>query len=159
MYARFGFRAPFIFGEICTVVDLLLRLLIIERHVAIKWGYDPATGQNVDVSVTADLEASNAHLLDATGPSQPRLTPVPSSPEQTPALVDPKEIPSIVDPCTPAANNSTASAVHKPLPILSVIHALVRSSRAGVVLLLSLMVGYVTLTLQVGGHVNRSCPR
>ncbi|KAG0697793.1 major facilitator superfamily domain-containing protein [Suillus ampliporus] len=42
LYSRFGFRAPFIFGEICALFDLLLRLLLIERDVALKWGYDPS---------------------------------------------------------------------------------------------------------------------
>ena len=157
MYSRFGFRAPFIFGEICTLVDLLLRLLIIERDVAIKWGYDPATGR--DISATTDLEASSSdnRSPDATGPSQPRPTLVHPSSEQTPALVDPKEIPSALDSCTPAVNNSTVSPVRKPLPILSVTRLLAQSSRPGVALILALMAGDVISTS--GGHADRSCPR
>lgn len=42
LYERFGFRAPFIFGIIVTAVDLVLRLLVIERKDALKWGHDPA---------------------------------------------------------------------------------------------------------------------
>ncbi|KAG1735165.1 hypothetical protein EDD22DRAFT_760984, partial [Suillus occidentalis] len=41
LYTRFGFHAPFIFASLCVVVDLFLRILIIERDVALKWGYDP----------------------------------------------------------------------------------------------------------------------
>ena len=41
LYQNWGFRAPFILGIIITVIDLLARLLLIERHEAIKWGVDP----------------------------------------------------------------------------------------------------------------------
>jgi len=41
LYKRWGFKAPFIFGIIVTCVDLLARLLLIERHEAMKWGIDP----------------------------------------------------------------------------------------------------------------------
>jgi hypothetical protein len=41
LYDRYGFRGPILFGIITTVVDLLGRLLIIERHDALKYGYDP----------------------------------------------------------------------------------------------------------------------
>ncbi|KAI0735682.1 MFS general substrate transporter [Earliella scabrosa] len=34
---RFGFRGPFIFGVIITGIEFICRLLIIERHEAIKW--------------------------------------------------------------------------------------------------------------------------
>lgn len=41
LYQRWGFRAPFIFGIAITVIDLLARFLLIERHEAMKWGVDP----------------------------------------------------------------------------------------------------------------------
>jgi len=41
LYKRLGFRAPFIFGIVVTGIDLLGRLLLIERHEAMKWGIDP----------------------------------------------------------------------------------------------------------------------
>lgn len=34
---RFGFRGPFIFGVIITVIEFACRLLIIERHEAERW--------------------------------------------------------------------------------------------------------------------------
>jgi hypothetical protein len=37
MYDRFGFRAPFIFSLSLVGFDLLLRLCIIEKHVALKY--------------------------------------------------------------------------------------------------------------------------
>lgn len=37
MDKRFGFRGPFIFGIIVTAIELIGRLLIIERKEAIRW--------------------------------------------------------------------------------------------------------------------------
>lgn len=148
LFARFGFRAPFIFGEICTVVDLILRFLIIERDVAIKWGYDPATCR--DVNIVADLEAPSSphHSSDAMSPSTTTLTPLQPSSEQTPTLSDPKQNPRTPDSCVPSSNNLTVSEtslVRKPLPLLSVIRLLGQSPRAVVALAMSLIYGYVAV--------------
>lgn len=151
LYARFGFHAPFIFGGICTVVDLILRFLIIERAVAVRWGYDPATRQHVNV--VADLEASYSphHSSHAMGPSALALTPVHPSLEQTTALVDPKLNPITLDARTTSSDNLTMSEiplVRKPLPMLSVIRLLGQSPRAVVALIMSLVYGYVVVTSQ-----------
>ena len=72
LYSRIGFRAPFIFGEICTVVDLLGRLLIIERKDAIIWNLSPAdvpsiyqSHENIlpDDDDTVDETTENTPLL------------------------------------------------------------------------------------------------
>jgi hypothetical protein len=42
LYTRFGFRGPFIFSLAATFLDLIGRVIIIERKHAIQWGYDPA---------------------------------------------------------------------------------------------------------------------
>ncbi|KAJ7748535.1 major facilitator superfamily domain-containing protein [Mycena maculata] len=42
LYSRFGFRGPFIGGIILALIDLIGRLLIIERKDALRWGFDPA---------------------------------------------------------------------------------------------------------------------
>ncbi|KAL1744710.1 major facilitator superfamily domain-containing protein [Schizophyllum fasciatum] len=42
LYQRFGFRGPFVFGMGCCVVDLIGRVVIIERKEALRWGVDPA---------------------------------------------------------------------------------------------------------------------
>ncbi|KZV77539.1 MFS general substrate transporter [Peniophora sp. CONT] len=42
LFGRFGFRGPCIFGVIVTMVDLVGRLLIIERKDALRYGFDPA---------------------------------------------------------------------------------------------------------------------
>ena len=48
LYQCWGFRAPFIFGIIVTGIDLLARLLLIERHEAAKWGVDPTAATGSD---------------------------------------------------------------------------------------------------------------
>ncbi|KAF8203168.1 MFS general substrate transporter [Pholiota molesta] len=42
LYTHFGYRGPFIFGIAATFIDLLGRLIIIERKEALFWGVDPA---------------------------------------------------------------------------------------------------------------------
>ncbi|KJA29368.1 hypothetical protein HYPSUDRAFT_513930 [Hypholoma sublateritium FD-334 SS-4] len=42
LYDRFGYRRPFIFSIAATVLDLIGRLIIIERKDAMRWGIDPA---------------------------------------------------------------------------------------------------------------------
>lgn len=67
LYERWGFRGPFIFGIIITCVDLVARLLIIERKDAIVWGIDPAAlvvnpegGSQTDPeAITAAAEVKN----------------------------------------------------------------------------------------------------
>ncbi|KAG8220121.1 major facilitator superfamily domain-containing protein [Butyriboletus roseoflavus] len=142
LYARFGFRAPFIFGEICTAVDLFLRLLIIEKDVAIRWGYDPATCR--DVNFVANLQASSLPNRSSDPIGSSTFTPLQPSPEQIPALGDPKQNPPPLDPCVSSSNNLTVSEislVRKPLPLLPVIRLLGQSSRAVVALTMSLIYG------------------
>lgn len=37
LYERLGYEAPFVFGLILVAIDMLLRLLIVEKHVALKY--------------------------------------------------------------------------------------------------------------------------
>ena len=61
LYKRWGFRAPFIFGIIVTGIDLLARLLLIERHEAMRWGIDPmaiaASSKEKDPEVASGVTA------------------------------------------------------------------------------------------------------
>ena len=71
LYKRWGFRAPFIFGIIVTSIDFIARLLLIERHEAMRWGVDPmkiaASGKKRDPEV-----ASRATTVEGVGgPSAP----------------------------------------------------------------------------------------
>lgn len=118
LYERWGFRAPFIFGIIITFVDLLARLLIIERKDAIKWGVDPAayTSHSDDNSPPADSEAAAVTTeVQHTQSEKPESSP-----------------PSV----TPAVTSYT------PLGLL---WRLLRSSRAMICILNTLVYGYVSL--------------
>ena len=75
LYQRWGLRAPFIFGIIVTGVDFLARLLLIERHEAMRWGVDSMI---VDISdkgkvskvapEIADLERADKHTSSGPQP-------------------------------------------------------------------------------------------
>jgi DHA1 family solute carrier family 18 vesicular amine transporter 1/2 len=62
LYQRFGFRAPFIFGIIFAGIDLVARLLLVERHEAIRWGVDPmdisAGDRNMSPEAASEVTAS-----------------------------------------------------------------------------------------------------
>ncbi|EIN13364.1 MFS general substrate transporter [Punctularia strigosozonata HHB-11173 SS5] len=52
LYSRFGIRGPFVFGIAITFVDLVGRLLIIERKDALVWGIDTmAMSENTEEDV------------------------------------------------------------------------------------------------------------
>ena len=59
LYNRFGFRGPGICAIIVTAVDLIGRLLIIERKDAVKYGVDPAQEPGVEVEATVELALSS----------------------------------------------------------------------------------------------------
>lgn len=144
LYTRFGFRGPFIFGEICTVVDLILRCLVIERDVAIRYGYDPATGQ--DVGALASLEAPSVpqSLSDAPAPSSP-LTP---SHPVSPTLADPEQNSIALDSIAPSRTPTPLGTLpaRTPLPMLKAIRSLAQSPRAMVALTMSFVYGYVAVS-------------
>ncbi|KAJ7071382.1 MFS general substrate transporter [Mycena amicta] len=52
LYGRWGWRAPFIFGVIMAVFDLVGRLLIIERKDALRWTVDPPAEEEKPASET-----------------------------------------------------------------------------------------------------------
>ncbi|KAJ8594895.1 MFS general substrate transporter [Rhizopogon salebrosus TDB-379] len=155
LYTRFGFRAPFVFGEICTLVDLVLRLLVIERDVALRWGYDPS-GPNVVV-----LEAPDAHRS-----AHPFQLPEIQFSTTTFEISDtgankighsipldkPKQLrdDSLGQPSLSVSRRSSRSSiltslpVRKPIPLLSVVRKLSQSPRALVALTMAFVYGTVT---------------
>lgn len=69
LYQRLGYRAPFVFGIIVTCIDLLARLLLVERHEAMRWGVDPmaiAAGSKEDLEpgVTGAERAEHPSVLE-----------------------------------------------------------------------------------------------
>ncbi|KIK99897.1 hypothetical protein PAXRUDRAFT_131055 [Paxillus rubicundulus Ve08.2h10] len=146
LYSRFGFRAPFVFGEICTAVDLILRLLIIERDNAIKWGYDPSVGQQLDPIANLETSASpqQSSLADVTAAPPPNPPQARTNLEDSLMLNEPKTVTSEDLPL--AAHGLSipdASLVRERLPLLSVISRLGQSPRAVVALAMSFVYGTV----------------
>jgi MFS family permease len=75
LYQRWGFRAPFIFGIFITGIDLLARILLIERHEAMRWGVDPMVvaicAEERDPEVASGVTA----LSMANKPLEPEIEP------------------------------------------------------------------------------------
>lgn len=129
MYNKFGFRGPFILGIVITVVDLVGRLLIIEREDAILHGIDPAAAvDSNDVSQTTPVNddceehKENTEVLAAT-------TEDATTEDGTRNVT-----------ITPAEDSNIMAAL-PPLSLLGVVWKLLRSSRALTVLLSTLMYG------------------
>lgn len=70
LYNRFGFRGPGICAIIFTAVDLIGRLLIIERKDALKYGMDPAQEHSAEAEATVEL-AVNAETAKENDSSLP----------------------------------------------------------------------------------------
>ena len=77
LYDRFGYRGPFIFGIGATVLDLIGRLVIIERKDAIRWGIDPAAikedatvASPAENSVEGVPEVAHTEKSDCTAPAK-----------------------------------------------------------------------------------------
>ncbi|KAE9409352.1 MFS general substrate transporter [Gymnopus androsaceus JB14] len=115
LYSRFGFRGPCIFGIIAAVLDLVGRLVVIERKEALYWDHDP-------LSVPEDQESNG------NGPSQDIVQDSTSTP-----------------PTTNPGNTPEKEAVqHAPSPsFFFVIIQFAKSSRAVVATILTFVYGIV----------------
>ncbi|ETW87640.1 major facilitator superfamily, partial [Heterobasidion irregulare TC 32-1] len=122
LYSRFGFRAPFIFSITITALDLIGRLLIIERKDALSWGTGPA------VCIIPDEESHrtsiNSNTASVNGAS--------------------KSSPSIDHPELIAAHTSDDSVGPKISQMTS-IWSLLMSPRALTAMINTLILGYVPL--------------
>ncbi|KAJ3510859.1 hypothetical protein NMY22_g15841 [Coprinellus aureogranulatus] len=112
LYERFGFRGPFIFGIIFSVVDLIGRLVIIERHQSIKWGYDPVAPS----SQTPGGDPEKSPSGEATVTENPLTVDV-------------------------SARGEEAQSPAKPLSFIAVLRRLVKSPRAMAAILISFLYG------------------
>ncbi|KAG1841315.1 major facilitator superfamily domain-containing protein [Suillus subalutaceus] len=144
LYSRFGFRAPFIFGSLCAVVDLLLRLLLIERNVALKWGYDPSEPSAVvmkeapDASSTPDIQLSSipiAHVHESTDPETNEV--------EEPTVPDKSRLPNARKLSIARRSIIDLALNRRPTPLLSVIVKLSQSPRALVALTMAFVYGLV----------------
>jgi MFS transporter, DHA1 family, solute carrier family 18 (vesicular amine transporter), member 1/2 len=109
LYGQFGLRGPYIFGIGITVVDLIGRLLIIERKDALKWGID-----TLAVADQEDTESQPKEAAKADG-GQPlegpeKVEPHTGGPSENPAIhsVGSEQANEIVD--TPTLEVSAADS-------------------------------------------------
>ncbi|KAF7986230.1 hypothetical protein HWV62_38683 [Athelia sp. TMB] len=131
LYDHLGYRAPFIFSIIWTMIDLIGRLLIIERKDAVKWAYDPAA-----------LHTSSGVELEA--PEAPAIT------DETPATDATGSVTNINEEPVLARAPSVAEPKPVPLSLLAVIIKLLHSPRALMALLLSVVFGTVWTAQETG---------
>ncbi|KAG1716792.1 hypothetical protein ID866_390 [Astraeus odoratus] len=150
LYSRFGFHAPFIFGVICATLDLLARLLVIERHEAVKWGVDPwapdIPSRN-DSAISLEIVlptlppiARMESILTITG-TKKDVPPSPTSFSESKAYGD-VEAPRRWSAITRAGASET-TLVRKPSSLLTVITNLLRAPRALAALAMALVYGIV----------------
>jgi len=148
LYSNIGFRAPFIFGEICTAVDLLGRLLIIEHKDAVSWNADLAAvpeayDSQPDLTHEDDMfdeTTENTPLLRPSGPPYTDVTSIKSLDDHDEAL-------SSASSTVHATSSEDVSACCQPLSLAAVVLKLAKSPRALVALIITFSYG-VTYTSQ-----------
>ncbi|KAI6134157.1 MFS general substrate transporter [Pisolithus croceorrhizus] len=143
LYSRFGFHAPFIFGSICAALDLLARLLVIERHEAIGWGVDPWAAYLPPAGSAACL-IGGVQRPQASMPSDSVLTVMGTMSDHSNVL----ELGPITSGLPRQSlvgmqHDDEAALVRKPSSLLSVITSLVRSPRALTALFMAFVYGIV----------------
>lgn len=134
LYSRFGFRAPFILGEVCTVVDLLGRILIIERKDLINWNVEPEALSGVYDS-QADLVSYDNDTVDDTTENTPLLY------SSGPPPTDITSIGSVDDHNGTWSPNAYVAVRDQPLSLVAVVTKLAKSRRALVALIITFSYG------------------
>jgi hypothetical protein len=138
LFNRFGIRGPCIFGVMVISVDLIGRLLLIERKEALALGFDPA----------ARITACSEHAPDSASHADPHYgtfaveTGLPGESGQqalhTSVVGETGSTDTLLD--------RGAMKFHTrddPIPFLQVIRGLFTSSRAVAAVVNSLVYGYV----------------
>jgi hypothetical protein len=131
LYSRFGFRGPFIFSLAVTLLDLVGRIVIVERNDAILWDVDPAAHSASNISATENDNTTNDSAIVST------LADKAETNVSSPAVYLPP-----VDSAA-YAGETTSRAKAKPTSLLTVIRELAWSSCALVVIISTLIFGQV----------------
>ncbi|EPQ61048.1 MFS general substrate transporter [Gloeophyllum trabeum ATCC 11539] len=122
LYHTFGYRGPFIFGIIVSVIDLIGRLLIIERKDALLWGIDPASLPEPDQEQNAQPDNTDVREPQETkenitghmgGPQDVQTTPATSDVQRMDRPIEYKGDP-VDAPALAAKNLSEAVAPINP---------------------------------------------
>lgn len=150
LYKPFGVRGPTIFGICVTVLDLVGRLLVIERSEALRWGYDPTVKQSADAERPSGPSLSEGlTMVNPEGSENAR----PQN-SQDEATLRPNNVATV----SISVGGSASSALYPPAPfhagsaqtslprvtLVGAMSRLIRSRRALVAFADTLLVGWVT---------------
>ncbi|KAG7100054.1 hypothetical protein E1B28_001839 [Marasmius oreades] len=139
LYDRFGFRGTCLFGVIAAFVDLIFRLIVIERKDALKWDFDPQIGA-VNTTRPGDNASASAEQKNADGV----VANVSQTNENENADTPPSE-----------PNSEGTSKVH--LSLAAVVLFLLKEPRAWTSILCILISGIIATLLEapLPVHMNR----
>lgn len=156
LYKRWGFRIPFIFGIIITCIHLVARLLLIERHEAMRWGVDPmaiaARDQEKDPEAASGVTAVEMAERSSIPDPQPAVQELPTIDEGEEGAVE-----GTAREGDQTENQSQESRSHVTLLPHIVLFKLMRSSRAAVCIILQLVwgLGWAGQETAVVLHLNK----
>lgn len=123
IYQRFGWRGPFVFSIILVVIDLLMRLVIIEKHQALRWvraGVEiknfEAPGYNEDKSETEKVQEQEERESETRSEHQsdPRKAPTFNEGDVETPLASPKRSPDHSTSKLPSHWNGLLSMMRNP---------------------------------------------
>lgn len=132
LYSRFGYRGPFIFSICATFIDLIGRLVLIERKDAVLWGVDPASD---DSYAEASASASDVQQNGVNRESSPEK----ENGEGCFTSKGPQSIEGVQN--VPAMDTTATVTPSKPISFVKVIGLLGRSKRAAGSFFITLIYG------------------
>ena len=144
LFNRFGIRGPCIFGIIVISVDLIGRLLLIERSEALALGFDPASSIIASSDHASDSSTSHAHPHYGTFAVEAGL-PGESGQQalHTPVIGETSSTSTLLDRESSVHGAVKSHTQDDPIPFFQVIRGLFASSRAVAAVVNSLVCGYV----------------
>jgi MFS transporter, DHA1 family, solute carrier family 18 (vesicular amine transporter), member 1/2 len=131
IYQHFGWRGPFIFGIVGTLIDFVGRLLVIERTDALVYGYDPAAAKSTsDNDAEAQLETRQIDAAPAVTSAEQPQAGGSGAPEQPKEKIQQKpEAPPEEEPHV-AQQSASPATKEKPISLIHVLNRLKGDPRA-----------------------------
>ncbi|KAI0005376.1 major facilitator superfamily domain-containing protein [Russula compacta] len=141
LFDRFGIRGPCLFGIVVLSVDVIGRLLLIERREALAWGFDPAARANPPSGYLSDSAVHEAYqygtFATETGLPSERGRQL----SHAPASGETDSTDSLLEWETGAHATQTFHTQHDQISFFQVIRGLCMSSRAVAAVVNSLVYG------------------
>lgn len=152
LFDRFGIHGPCLFGIIVTAVDLIGRLLLIERKEALVWGFDPAASVNPPFDCPPNLR----NIMDSQYGTFSAETGFPSEGGRQTSYATDSEETDYANSLLGRDADETMELHPQPDPVsfFQVIKGLFTSSRAVAAFLNSFVYGWVA---QIQHHPSHTC--